>query len=263
MEKIKEESKRGEFKVEDIRVNIFYSYSHVDEELRERFEVHMAGIKRKGMIEEWHDRKILSGQNFESQIDKHLENADIIIFLVSADFLASDYCYNREVIKAVERHNEGRCIVVPVILRECDWEGSPFESIQGLPFDMKPVKSRHWHDIDEAFTHIVRELKKIIKKSFADKSKIKENHEDKTISFIVRNGISGQETEVSTSSTSTIKELLDELLKNSLLEHGYNYIFMQKQNSAHLSLSDTLFDAQVRDGDTILVSVMSNKETFK
>lgn len=250
---------KREIKLEERKVNIFYSYSHRDEELRERFEVHMAGLKRKGLIEEWHDRKILSGQNFENAIDKNLTNADIVIFFVSADFIASDYCYKNEVIKSVERHNQGHCTVVSVILRECDWEGAPFESIHGLPTDMKPVVSKHWNDTDEAFTNIVRELKKIIKKKFSDKEKLNFVNNKKSIKFILRSGVSGQEFDIEAPSSSTIKELLDELIKNETLDRDYEYIFILKYNSQQLELNQTLFDCQVRDGDTILASTTSRK----
>ncbi len=155
-----------------MKVKIFYSYSHKDEELRERFEIHMNVLKRIKIIEDWHDRKILPGQNWENSITHEINNADIIVFLISADFLASDYCYEKEVVLSLERHAKGECIVVPIILRDCVWQGSLFDKIQGLPKDMKPVISKYWHDQDEAFVDIVTGLKTIINNIIQRKEKV-------------------------------------------------------------------------------------------
>ena len=78
-------------------------------------------MKRQGIIETWHDRRIGAGQDFGCEIDQHVETDDIILLLVSSDFIDSDYCYNREIRRAMERHEAGDAIVIPVILRACDW----------------------------------------------------------------------------------------------------------------------------------------------
>lgn len=124
---------------------------------------------------------------------------------------------------------------------------------------MKPVVSKHWNDTDEAFTNIVRELKKIIKKKFSDKEKLNFVNNKKSIKFILRSGVSGQEFDIEAPSSSTVKELLDELIKNETLDRDYEYIFILKYNSQQLELNQTLFDCQVRDGDTILASTTSRK----
>jgi hypothetical protein len=107
-------------------LNLFFSYSHKDEALRDELEVHLAMLKRQGVISIWHDRRITAGEDFAGEIDQNLATADIILFLVSPDFIASDYCYDIEVKQALERHETGKAKVIPVILRPCDWKHAPF-----------------------------------------------------------------------------------------------------------------------------------------
>ena len=96
---------------------LFFSYSHRDEGLRDQLEIHLAMLKRQGFIETWHDRRITAGEPLDQSISANLEHADIVLLLVSPDFLASDYCYDREMTRALERHISGSCTVIPVIFR--------------------------------------------------------------------------------------------------------------------------------------------------
>src|SRR5437762_917707 len=98
---------------------LFFSYSHKDEGLRDQLEIHLAMLKRQGFIETWHDRRISAGEILDHAVSENLESADIILLLVSPDFLASDYCYDREMMRAMERHEAGLSAVIPVILRPC------------------------------------------------------------------------------------------------------------------------------------------------
>lgn len=119
--------------------NLFFSYSHADEALRDQLEKQLAMLRRQGVIETWHDRRIGAGEEWAAAIDQHVETDDIILLLVSPDFLASDYCYDKEMLRAVERHEAGEAIVIPVILRPCDWHDAPFGKLQAVPKDGKPV----------------------------------------------------------------------------------------------------------------------------
>ncbi len=96
---------------------LLFSYSHVDETLRDQLEVHLSALKRQDLISAWHDRRITGGSELGKSIDAHLESAEIILLLVSPDFIASDYCYDREMARAMERHEKGEAKVIPVILR--------------------------------------------------------------------------------------------------------------------------------------------------
>ena len=107
-------------------IRIFVSYSHKDENLRQELETHLSGLRNERIVSVWDDRRIESGEEIEKEIDRHLEEADIVLLLVSPDFLASSYCYDREMRRAMERHEQRDARVVPVILRPCDWHGAPF-----------------------------------------------------------------------------------------------------------------------------------------
>lgn len=138
-------------------VELFYSYAHEDEKLREQLEKHLVILKRQGVIQDWHDRKIGAGTEWKGQIDAHLNSAGVILLLISADFLASDYCYDIELKRAMQRHEAGEARVIPVILRPVDWQGAPFGKLQALPKDAKPVTS--WTKRDEAFANVAQGIR--------------------------------------------------------------------------------------------------------
>jgi internalin A len=131
---------------------MFFSYSHRDEALRDELETHLKLLQRQGIISTWHDRKITAGSEWDGEIDRHLETAKIILLLVSADFIASDYCWDKEVKRALERHEAAEAIVVPVLLRSCDWKSAPFGKLQGLPKNITPVTM--WTNRDAAWTDV-------------------------------------------------------------------------------------------------------------
>jgi GTPase SAR1 family protein len=139
---------------------LFYSYAHVDEAFREQLEKHLSLLRREGLLSDWHDRAILPGAAWADEIDEHLEQADLILLLVSADFLASDYCYEIEMARALERHQRGEAHVIPVILRPCAWSSAPFARLQALPRNAQPITT--WHNQDEAFTQIVQALRRLL-----------------------------------------------------------------------------------------------------
>ncbi len=143
-------------------IEVFYSYAHEDEELVKQLRKHLSILKRQGVIREWYDREITAGTDWkEGQLDQHLNSAEVILLLVSADFLASDYCYDVEMTRALERHYQGEARVIPVLLRKVDgWQGAPFGKIQSLPTDGKPVTS--WNDRDEAFADVARGIRNAI-----------------------------------------------------------------------------------------------------
>ena len=141
-------------------VDVFYSYAREDEELRDELKKHLTLLKRQGLINDWHDRLIEAGGNWEQEISAHLNTAQIILLLISANFIASDYCYGVEMERALERHNNGEARVIPIILRPVDLEGSPFRSLQALPKDAKPVTK--WDDRHEAFENIAQGIREVI-----------------------------------------------------------------------------------------------------
>ena len=140
-------------------MELFYSYSHKDEPLRDELDTHLALLRRRGVLQTWHDRQIAAGNEWRTAIDKHLGRADIVLLLVSPDFIASDYCYGIEMTRAIERHKAGLARVVPVIARSVDLEGAPFAEMQALPKDAKPVTS--WPNRDEAWTDVAKGIRKV------------------------------------------------------------------------------------------------------
>ncbi len=140
-------------------VRLFYSYSHRDEELRRELETHLALLQNTGVIDQWHDRKIDAGDEWEAEIDRNLEAADVVLLLISSDFLASRYCYGVEMTRALERHDAGEIRVIPIVVRPVDWEGAPFARLQMLPTDAKPVVGPGWHSRDEAWREVARGIR--------------------------------------------------------------------------------------------------------
>ena len=142
-------------------VSLFISYSHKDEEYRNQLETHLALLKREKIIETWHDRKILAGMDWKNEIDSHLESSTIILFLISPDFIASDYCYEIEMQKALQQHKANVSLIIPIVIRPCDWKSLEINKYQGLPKDTKPIST--WNNIDEAWLDVVQGLRSLIK----------------------------------------------------------------------------------------------------
>ena len=163
-------------------IKLFYSYSHKDEELRNELENHLSILKRQGVISQWHDRKIEAGNNWAAEIDTNLDQADVILLLVSSDFLASDYCYSNEMKRALERHKKAGAAVIPVILRSVDWQDAPFSNLQALPKDAKPVTL--WANRDEAYTNIARGIRLVCQKLRGTALKIAESSFPDTKFFV-------------------------------------------------------------------------------
>ena len=141
-------------------VEVFYSYAHADEDFRVELVKHLRLLERQGVITGWHDRNISAGTEWKDAIDEHLESAGIILLLISADFLASDYCYDIELKRAMERHVDGKARVIPIILRKCDWSSAPFGKLQALPKNARPIRS--WDDRDEAYTDVVTGIRRAV-----------------------------------------------------------------------------------------------------
>lgn len=139
---------------------IFISYSHRNEDLRAELDKHLSPLRRSGRVDSWHDRRIKAGDEWASEIDQNLDDADIILLLISPDFIASDYCYDIEMKRAIERHDKGEARVVPIILEPCDWHETPFGKLQALPTDGRPVVK--FANINDGFLDVAKKLKDIL-----------------------------------------------------------------------------------------------------
>ncbi len=139
---------------------VFISYAHKDEEYKNQFETHLSGLKRQKLINVWTDRQVLIGDKWDDKIKQKLFTSDIVIFLISSDFLSSEYINEVEIKETIERHKRNEVFVAPVFLRPCDFESSILAKFQGVPRDAKFIST--WNDKDLAFLTVIKELKKII-----------------------------------------------------------------------------------------------------
>src|SRR5713101_5117270 len=139
---------------------LFLSYAHEDELLLRKLETHLSLLKRQGLISMWHDRLLQPGNDWAREIDSHLNQASVILLLISADFLVSDYCYGIEMKRALERQEAGEVRVIPILLRSVDWKGAPFGHLQALPTDAKPITA--WSNEDTALTDVAAGIRRVI-----------------------------------------------------------------------------------------------------
>jgi internalin A len=150
-------------------VRIFISYAHKDEELRAQLDAHLKLFQRTGLLDKWDDRLIKPGDEWNGEIDENLEAADIILLLVSADFLNSDFCWNKEMTRACERHDAGEAKVIPVIIRDVTWQEAKFAALQVLPKEGKAVTL--WPDRDMAWRNIAEGIKKVAEEIHAKRKR--------------------------------------------------------------------------------------------
>lgn len=140
--------------------NIFISYSDQDEQLCMELLKHLRPLQREGLTHIWYKHDISAGNIRQQEVDKHLQAADIILLLISPDFMNSDYLFKREMQQAILRHAQEKTCVIPIILRPTHWQIAPLNALQPLPLDAKPIVL--WHDRDEAFVHIVENIRTIL-----------------------------------------------------------------------------------------------------
>lgn len=139
---------------------VFYSYAHKDEYWRKKLEIHLSTLKRQGLITDWHDRNIGAGKEWAKEIDEHINTANIILLLISPDYIASDYCYSVEMQRALERHAAQEARVIPIILRPVYWKDTPMHKLQALPKNAKPITK--WPNRDIAFVDIAESIQMVI-----------------------------------------------------------------------------------------------------
>lgn len=144
------------------KLSAFVAYARVDNKLRERLDVHLAALRRGGKIDAWCDQEILPGEQWSKAIRERLDSSELILLLVSADFLHSDYCYGIEMKRALERHAEQRAWVVPIILRPCDWKSTPLLMLQALPANGEAITA--WSNEDAAFLDVVGGIRSVVAK---------------------------------------------------------------------------------------------------
>lgn len=141
-------------------MKVFISYSHDDIAALEQLRTHLAVLRSQGLIDEWYDREILPGGIIDAEITQRLESSDLFLLLVSPYFLASDYCVNREMKRALERHGSEEATVIPIILEHCDWQNTHLKNLMALPRNGKPIST--WPNENEAYHDVVKELRRVL-----------------------------------------------------------------------------------------------------
>jgi hypothetical protein len=144
---------------------LFISYSEADEKACERLQAHLKVLCRRNLVEPWHVRCVPAGVDWADEVSRQLDEADFIVFLVTADFLASDYCWEVEMTRALRRHQEKRAIAIPVILKSCLWKEAPFAGLEPLPRNARPIAS--WSDPDEAWLEVADGIHSLLQREVA------------------------------------------------------------------------------------------------
>ena len=139
---------------------VFISYSHKDRKFRDELATHLSNLRNQGVISDWYDGDIPPGTEWKTQIMDRLKTAQIILLLISADFMASKFCYGIGLKEAIDRHDANQARVLPIILRPTDWEGAPFEKLLMLPSDARPISA--WSSRDAAFKDVVAGIRRAI-----------------------------------------------------------------------------------------------------
>jgi subtilisin family serine protease len=150
---------RAESTVRALRV--MYSYSHEEDVFRKELHIALAALRREGLIEVWQDReRILPGSEFDKDIAHALAESDVVLLLVSGRYIDSDYAWSKEMMQAVRRHEEGTCVVVPIVLKPVDWKTTPFGKLNALPRDGKPVTD--WENQDAAWANVAEGIRRLV-----------------------------------------------------------------------------------------------------
>jgi hypothetical protein len=149
----------------------FISYSHSDSAALDTLHKHLAQLQRDGLIQTWEDREILAGGTLESNIFHSLEGSQIFIALLSPDYIASKYCYEKEFKKALQMQEEESLTIVPVVVEPCDWQNTPFSKFKALPKDGKAIST--WENKNTAFLDVIQNIRKLVQAGGAKPDKIK------------------------------------------------------------------------------------------
>ncbi|HEX8736143.1 MAG TPA: toll/interleukin-1 receptor domain-containing protein [Pyrinomonadaceae bacterium] len=150
-------------------IEIFISYSHRDENLKDDLIAHLMPMLYEGLIEIWQDRDIDLAKEWGKEIDIHVNTAEIILLLISPRFIASQYCYGIEMKRAMERHETGEARVIPVILSHCDFGNLPFAKLNAAPKDAIPILDKRWGSTDEALCDVAVKIRRLVNKMRSEK----------------------------------------------------------------------------------------------
>jgi hypothetical protein len=237
---------------------IFMSYSHKDESHRNELETHLSMLKREGLISTWHDRKILAGDEFKSDIDENLEDSNIILLLVSPYFIESDYCFDIEMKRALVRHEKGEARVIPIILEHCDWHSAPFGKLEALPQNGQPITE--YPNQHKAFTEIARGIREVIE---ANQSNSPKQQPTQTVVGNIENS-TVETKDPQRSSNLRVKKSFSDKERDDFLNNSFEYIHKFFKNSLE-ELRDRNksidFNIERIDSQTFTVKIYKEEKT--
>lgn len=144
---------------------VFCSYAHEDAHHVVSLREHLAALRRSGCIQMWSDHDISVGEKWNQKISEALEDADVVLMLISPSFIASDYCFEMEMTRTLELAELGQVIALPILIRACDWESMPFAQLQVMPNDRQPITpiaSRPENERDEAWSSVARAIRNLL-----------------------------------------------------------------------------------------------------
>jgi hypothetical protein len=185
-------------------IEVFFSYSREDKPLRDKLEIHLSSLRQQGVISSWHDRQIVAGSEWEEEIDRHMRTADIILLLVSPDFVNSKYCYDIELPDAMRRHEAREAYVVPILLRPvARWKSLPFAKLQTYPSGGVPVT--RWGNEDDAFEDVAEGIAVAVEKLLEERRKTEQVKQDRQ-PLIIQEALARLETEHERSGSGQVKQ---------------------------------------------------------
>jgi len=235
-------------------IKIFISYSHADEQQKDRLVTHLTMLKRQEIVEAWHDRRLLAGADVDDEIDLNLLESQVVLLLVSADFLASNYCYCKELEKALELKAQGKMHIVPIILNHCDWMHPPISNLLAIPKDGKPIAD--FTNPDEAYTEVVGEIREVA-------TSLGSRHAAPTPASPVSGGTSPQVTIVDPirSSNLGIRRQFTDRDKDRFRKDGFEYIsrfFKNSLEELEARYSDVEGNFEPQDANSFVAKVYRN-----
>jgi hypothetical protein len=209
-------------------LRVVYSYSHADERMLAELQKHLAMLRRRELITEWWDREIDAGERWRDEIARELDAADLIVLLVSSDYLASDFSYEQEMKRAVERASRGEATVIAVMLRPVDgWDALPVADLQVVPRDARPITM--WPNADEAWSDVAAKIRGVVEERVREDlpRELRPDEEELRLGAQVQSGFDAGTDPTTAARVGEVAEALEELIRQPVREDDANFLIVQ------------------------------------
>lgn len=222
----------------------FISYSHKDEKYLERLKVHITQLQREHLVESWTDQEIHAGAALDKTINDQLQASELFIALLSPDYIASNYCYEKEFEKALEMQSQGSLHIVPVIVEPCEWQNTPLAAFKALPKDGKAISL--WQNENTAFLDVTTQLRNFLSGNFES-----ENLQPEQINSVTSSGML---------SRIKIKKDFDTIQRLDFIEKSFSQITEQlKKNLEEIKGIDSVTTKILEDAKGIFKAILVNR----